>query len=283
MHGDVEDYVVDKFELSKLIDKYLRIGYFTNDETELKKIEVNIFKIFDNRVIIENYRLWEKVLEFFIINNKMESVLTFISKIIKAIENIEYKLKNISIQSLQETLIKFLDSAFSRPLALNWNKEHEVIISQILKKINYKLEIPIFRQKCNQYCETRMVDKNVIPFLIDIFFKDKQFDLHENLNLTNYLEIIQHLSNKTTLPNPSYMYYPYMVTISDLSTYFMIKKLIENNESELDLIEGFEEQQRKYYFRLNFNKLPPKSEKYVDVSTLNPTFLKNISGSPSSL
>ncbi|MDE6025821.1 MAG: hypothetical protein K2G45_10255 [Lachnospiraceae bacterium] len=57
---------IDKFELSKLLGKHLRIGGLVTDVKEAG-FDTQIGKILNKRVIIENYNVWEKIIEILLI------------------------------------------------------------------------------------------------------------------------------------------------------------------------------------------------------------------------
>ena len=76
----VDGIEIDKFMLSKYLGKYVRISGLVKDDAE-KKFEKDIEKIFTYRAIIENYILWEKVLEIFIINGRYNAYEKFVKKI----------------------------------------------------------------------------------------------------------------------------------------------------------------------------------------------------------
>ena len=65
----IDGVEINKYELSKFLGKYLRVGGLINDKKESMFID-DILRIFNSRVVIENYLLWEKVLEILIIENK---------------------------------------------------------------------------------------------------------------------------------------------------------------------------------------------------------------------
>ncbi|MFL0198111.1 reverse transcriptase domain-containing protein [Clostridium sp. WILCCON 0269] len=86
----VKEITIDKYRLSKFLGKYLRIGGLINDRRESMLIE-DILKIFDERAVIENYILWEKVIEILVINDKFEIIIDFVVIILKSISNLKCK------------------------------------------------------------------------------------------------------------------------------------------------------------------------------------------------
>ena len=118
---EIEGLSVDKYELSKFIGKHLRIGGMIEDIVE-SKFERDIHKIFDKQVIIENYILWEKIIQIFVINERFSTALKFIQDIISAVDAVSYvgADKTCNGDSIKKTLLLYLHSAICRPFALVW-------------------------------------------------------------------------------------------------------------------------------------------------------------------
>lgn len=132
----INGILLDKYELSKFLGKHLRIGGLIEDVVE-SKFEKDINVIFNNKVIIENYLSWEKVIEIFVINERFETVKQFVFSILNAINELMYnKNEVITIEKIKSSLYLHLYSAVNRAFALVWKDKS----SKILKEIYYKLK-----------------------------------------------------------------------------------------------------------------------------------------------
>ena len=254
----IDGVEINKYELSKFLGKYLRVGGLINDKKESMFID-DILRIFNSRVVIENYLLWEKVLEILIIENKFEILIKFIEKIINSISNLQYTLLEKTTK-MQDSLMKILYSGLCRGFSLNWGEDVKQCIENIcvilnksnikgeaiLKKYNYKR---ILKQRQN-YCITRMLDKNALPALIDIIIEGTGFKIftdRENLNLTVFKQFMENIS-EIEFKDVHYYYYPYMVSPQELqlTTVFCDIKRGENLRDPDKFLEVINS-------RLNFN------------------------------
>lgn len=255
----IDGVKINKYELSKFLGKYLRVGGLINDKKESMFID-DILRIFNSRVVIENYLLWEKVLEILIIENKFDILINFIGTILDSISNLKAK----EISKMQDSLMKILYSGLCRGLSLNWGDDVKQCIEgicEIINKYNISCESNtlkryeyerILKQRQN-YCKTRMLDKNAMPSLIDMIIESKNFKIFTDeikLNLTVYNEFIKKIG-EFEFDNVDYYYYPYMISPQELqlSTIFYD---IKNSENLRDPDE-FWEVVNKNYSRLNFN------------------------------
>jgi len=278
----VEGISINKFELSKFLGKNLRIHGLVEDNLE-SKFETEVTKIFNSRILIENYTSWEKVIELFIVNDHFDSLSKFVSKILESINNIEIdssKEDTSSNISIKMSLLKVLYSALVRSLALNWNPED---IKKLCHKLKKSLELlddgsllfeydnmDALRQN---YYVTRMVNKYAMPLHIDCFLNDKS-NLQLNFNLTHFSKSVSNITNvddKAELDWPEYKYYPYLVTMYDISLFVTVNQLIrisknknlngqnENaNNSSNYLNEQIITKQRNKYIRINYGQIDEK-------------------------
>lgn len=101
----------------------MRIGSLITDKKESKFVK-DINKIFDSKTITENYFVWEKVLQFFIENNKIDSFIKFVQTIKGVINKINFSEEISETEcSISDTLSDFLFSAVVRSLSLCWGKK----------------------------------------------------------------------------------------------------------------------------------------------------------------
>lgn len=243
----VEDFSLDKFELSKFLGKYMRISSLIDDSKE-SRFKKDIAKIFTSDVTIKNYTAWEKIFAILINNQYFDETVKFLDVVLKNIALIDC-LENKNKPLIQKSLIDILYSALSRTLSLVWGKDLLDFVHGIEKKIilfSIKYDIYIKRDNSleeyrKQYCKSRMCDKYALPFVIDeVIDKDKLLinDDGDMINLSSFNSFLNYLSkikNKTYLVDIDnhYKFYPYIVTIMDLTFAHLIDSLI--NEQPLNI------------------------------------------------
>lgn len=217
---------VNKFELSKLLGKHLRIGGLISDVKETG-FENQIEKIFNSRVIIENYSVWEKVIEILVINESFIMLQKFLDNIHMAIQQLYY-MNEKDFNTLIETLYLHLNSALCRSLALVWGKDinkfiydlyHNTEVGKWLASYSGQNEINRNRKA---YCTARMLDKSVMPVFIDMLQIQKIFKTNENVNLTNFSQMIAYCKEEWST---QYYYYPFLITMYDFSMITCIQEL----------------------------------------------------------
>ena len=274
----VKGVSIDKYELSKFLGKYLRVGGLINDKRESIFIE-DILKIFDNRVIIENYTLWEKVIEILIINNKFDTIVEFVELVLKSICNVKYEQIG-KTKKMESSLMKVLHAGLCRGFSLNWGYKIKECILNVCSLIErYNLSENITKRfkyskitKLRQgYCMTRMIDKNAMPVLIDVIIESNNFSMftdESNVNLTIFHDFLKCM-DEFRFDDVKYYYYPYIISPQDLqltSVFFDLKneKQLKNPEKLLKVIND-------NYQRLNFkykNKKQQNNVKDIDVKEL---------------
>ncbi len=230
---------IDKYELSKLLGKHLRIGGLIHDVRETG-FEKQIFKILNPRVIIENYNVWEKIIEILVINESWSALKDIVSTIVDAIDVLDYRDDTI-LAEVKKTLQLYLYSALSRSLALVWGTEVDEFIESLCKQYVSRenqsqiIVSHLWRNHRKAYCKTRMVDKSVMPIFIDMLKMSKIYKTEDTLNLCDFQQMI--LFSKE-IWDSNYVYYPYLVTMYDFSMISCIEQLnaLENNFGEFDSI-----------------------------------------------
>lgn len=262
----IEGVSIDKFELSKFIGKHLRIDGMVEDKKE-SNFEKEISKIFNIRVIIENYTMWEKIIEIFVINERFEVLKTFVQNILKAIDSVTYvNHYTTTTDKLKEGLHSYLESAIYRPFALVWGAKYHSIIEDIGKLIFEKIKFDpedliflLFQSKRKAYCSTRMIDKSVMPVFIDMLETDELFTDKTNVNLTKFSEVINIVKKKF---DNEYLFYPYILTMYDISMISCIEQFQE--EQPFYDIRKMHVNQMEYYIHRNYLCLNNRVEEEIN-------------------
>jgi hypothetical protein len=270
----VEGTSIDKFSFSKFLGKYLRIGTLINDKKESKFIK-DIEKIFDKKTVIENFITWEKVLNYLVINEKVNSFVDFVKTINKAVKAINFiEVNNHSnIVSISDSLNMFMFSAITRALSHCWGaniKKGILDIKDLLSNIHgvdfnvndkndYYKKLTWYRFN---YCKTRMCDKYILPLLIDTLFDDNEEKIFNDEFAMNLGQLSTFMKNSCNmdLGKIDYKYFPYMITPQDISMSLTCNKLksiedICDNEEKIDIIST-------KYIKMNYNYGEKEHENY---------------------
>ncbi|MCM1488407.1 MAG: hypothetical protein NC203_08580 [Firmicutes bacterium] len=264
----VDGIEIDKYELSKFLGKYLRIGGMIQDKIETK-FEKDILKIFNLRTIIENYSAWEKIIEIFVINERFDATVHFVEQIISAIESIEYNPdeKHVSTSKIKRTLYLHLHSILCRTFALVW-KEDRIIAQEKIYSIdsfakNIRLRFNRIKRGfndylddwCIAYCQSHMIDKSVLPINISILVKNKSWAKDIKVNLTNFSEVLSIVSKdeKDNIWENNYKYYPYIVTMYDFSIISFAEEIKKQNNTPFANCESIGNHLIYNYITTNYN------------------------------
>lgn len=258
---DVNEITLNKFELSKFLGKYLRVGAVIEDKKE-SKFDKDLLNIFDKRMLIENYASWEKLFEILVVNNRVKDIKNLVKKISEAIGNVKLKDENIKLNEYRKGLYTILYSSLSRALALCWGTHIKELLTdlELNKIINYKAkEITCLRKS---YCLTRMVNKYTTPLPVDCikeeafcdsrndnFYLYKLDSMMKNIKESNFWGIL----SETNILN-NYIYYPYIVAPQEISFSLICKKIAKNNN--IDKHDELLKKTNDLYFYLNY--LHPK-------------------------
>lgn len=267
---------IDKFELSKLLGKHLRIGSMIEDnkETSLNK---QILKIFNQKVVLQNYTVWEKVIEILVINEDFDVLEKFIKRLMDSIEMACCE-DDKKAALVKTTLRNYLKSALCRSLALVWGAKVDSFIEKVCNEV---LSIPYHsvRIRRKAYCKTRMVDKSVMPIFIDMLRMSQLYRNDLDINLTKFKEVITICKKKW---KSTYEFYPYLLTMYDFSMISCIQELQkENSFSELQ--EIYKEQVENYVYsnykvesyihdmneRINVSSIELKTEERINTFVIS--------------
>lgn len=255
----VDGLSIDKYNLSKFLGKYLRISGLINDNLE-NKFECDIDKIFTPSVIIENYQMWEKVLEILIINEKYDTYYKFVKQIVRAIDNVEFpENKGHSIVGPEYDLVSILCSAVLRTLALVWGPEVKVLAQSIYEVVENTFifvdysDVDDFNNTRKMYCITRMCDKYTMPILIDCVLNDVTlFEDKFSFNLCDFDSVTQVIKSYELEYDNAYDFYPYLVTMFDLNFNNQMKEL---TDCSYEINTTNASRLKEEYIKINYHRL----------------------------
>lgn len=277
---EVSGISLDKYGLSKYLGKYQRVSGLVNDKHESKFIK-DIEKIFNSRTIIENYTLWEKVLTILFVNGFSAAFTAFINSVTQAIDLLKEE-NTYRLDVLKESLISFLVSAIYRVHSLNPGREMSDVFeilakNEIIQQYCTAKGIRHFEKECSVFAEkyfiTRMMDKSMCVLWPDMIIhacqqrKNQQQKWH-NVNCYSFNDVVKLLADHRTedsdhyLPETDYKYYPYLITMYDLSITYQYFCMIDgtfkhNEESKIKYLN-------KLYVEKNYQRLyDEKSDSHV--------------------
>lgn len=247
--GGVTGLEIDKYNLSKLLGKYLRVGGLVNDRKEYGFVR-EIDSIFDTNVIIDNYSTWEKVIHILYINGFNKKLVEFIQAVINAIEYIHLPKSNeySRVDKVKATLREHLLASVGRAVALIWGDAQKEFIEE-LGIIDSELfaEKSVYALACKYY-KTRMIDKSLMPLLQEVL-TDVTNIKNKTINLTKFFDVIDLCKRNI---EDKYLYYPYIISSYDLS---MMQAVIEMlyRKSPFEKLDKVISRQSQYYADLNYN------------------------------
>lgn len=295
---------IDKYELSKFIGKNLTIANLINDDLECKFYD-DLERIFQPKVLIENYLLWESILNLCIVNKRLDKYELIIKKIIDSIRNIKEKHRTDPFKkyvNIKDTLINYLYTCIIRSSTLIWGIEIEKVLDNVLNPIlgNHKIvgseDISLIRRG---FIVARMSSKTNMSVLIDMFSDDNNdIDLtlmKQNLFLNNLSSVLEYIKKfilkedklpflESIFKNKQYKYRPYLVTMQDINELLFLfeamneKVLNESSYKEIR-IKSTSEMIEKLYYSINFSRKFVKREQKNSLINVINNIESNDSGS----
>ncbi len=225
---------VDKFSLSKFLGKYRKAGSMIRDKKE-SAFDRDLLTILNKRTLIENYTLWERLLEIMIVNDRLENYEKLVINIIDAIAayNVPPELIKVPENQSRHALVLYLNVAVCRTTALYWGPKIDDVLKHIQDAVGkvFQNEATLFHKVTElrtQYCRSRMVNKYVLPLPIGWLKENVFTQKDKTINLCHLESFIA--SVDWTKMSKSYVYFPYMVTPQEISYAFACKNIAAGKE-----------------------------------------------------
>ena len=254
----VDGISINKFALSKLLGKYMRISSLINDKVE-NKFAQDISQIYTPDVIIDNYITWEKVIEIFVVNAQWKALGVFMKNIFSAVKLLKCVGDGEGCEEdVRQNLQDYLYSAWVRALSLVWGSDVRKHIGIFANSFQRDLED--ISEDRRQYLLTRMYDKYILPVLPDVLGKEwfENADDSEEIALYEFSTLLKESDKKESgrrglqKAKPSinvfsgngvpgrassgedseYVFFPYMVTMYDLYIRELVVSWLSNAEKE---------------------------------------------------
>lgn len=276
----VKGISLDKYEFSKFLGRQFKIGTLIRDKLESRFLK-DIKKVLDNPTIVDNYRFWESIFNYFVVNGYHNGLKAFIQDVLKAIHNINETqvADKVTANTIQESLYQFVVSVLNRSLSLVWGKNIDELLDSLDKEYSKEMWYDGFlhSRNLNQiksgYCKTRMVNKYLIPGCLDSIVDNLPklvLSLPRNINLSNFNDIILLYSVSKTddaKELEDYKYYPYIVTPQEIIFDYCIKYVFyPNDEVKSPNINAT--CLRKTYFSKNFASAESESNQLPEIDSI---------------
>ena len=255
LHG-VSGVSLDKFSLSKFLGKYRKAGGMIRDKKETA-FDRDLLTILNKRTLIENYTLWERLLEIMIVNDRLENYEKLVKNILGAIAayQVPDNLVNPKGTESHHALLLTLRAAVCRTTALCWGHKINDILKSIQAAAEQKLPGEAFLFHADsltaqriRYCRSRMINKYVLPLPIGWLQDDVFEQTGETINLCHLESFLCNVN--WTMTSEDYVYFPYMVTPQEIS-YALACENIATGEKIAPPDEQWEHI-RKRYLLYNF-------------------------------
>lgn len=263
----VKGISIDKFGLSKFLGKYRKASNLISD-AKVSDINQEILKIMDESALIENYNLWERLMEIMIVTRQLSQYKRLAFKIITAIGNCEIDEQLKADQEHRYALLKTFHAALCRTSALVWGGAIDHILNDICELANKKFG-SLFKEDDIEktrryYCKSWMVNKYVLPLPIccidDAVFTDKN-----DLYLCAFTDFFNNISFAHSRNQSGYI--PFMISPQEISFALTCKKIYKGEK--LLPVECQKEKIDQLYRVINYGI-------FDDSKILSKTLLKEI-------
>lgn len=268
--SSVKDIAINKFELSKFLGKQMSISMLTDSKDNPNFCE--LLKLMVDDVLIENYMLWERILEVLILRHDKKNLLRFTQNIVDSLRKLTYKgdASSDKTKICSRDLVRVFYSGLCRVMALTWGPRADSAIKDVCKIFNEARladEVTILDEKTifrfrKQYCYSRMLNKFLVPLCIESIInklqekikvmeddleKENPKDKQENIflfDLKNSLSLISEIDLSTN----KYYYSPIVIKPEELKfSMYTAQMFSKKNKLEVD------EKINKLYALLNYN------------------------------
>ncbi len=241
----VSSVALDKFSLSKFLGKYRKVGNLIRDKQE-SAFDRDLLTILNQRALIENYALWERLLEILVINDRLDYYEKLVKSILAAIAAYDAPDWLAQSQAHRRGLYLTLRAAVCRTSALCWGRGMNKALAaiQAAEKRDKVMDFSLFyeydlKERRVSYCQCRMVNKYVLPLPMGWLRQDVFEEESKTVNLC-HMEAFCSYADWDLVEEP-YSYFPYMVTPHEIAYALTCKNIalgepLDNSSEQLTKI-----------------------------------------------
>jgi len=228
----IKDIVMDKYELSKFLGKYLIVSRLI-DDGNAKKFTRKIGKMFNDRELIEYYILWERVFEIYITDKDYVGFSKFTERIKTAIKALTFTPEDragtgIEVKNIQDSLILHLSATLNRVLSLIWGEKSKEPLLSVNKTKDCDIALKIGLRRA--YIDTRMSNKYVISIPMENIIVPSN---EPDVNFTDFSESFKFLCDNPTAANSTHdTLLPYFRQAQDIAIDMFINMICNCDESQ---------------------------------------------------
>ena len=232
----VKEISMDKYELSKFLGRY-RVVSSLVDDGSMKKFTRIIGKMFNDRELVENHILWERVFEIFITDKDYSGFSKFCKKVKSAIDGLVILQSENETENVKRSLKRHLVATLNRVLSLLWGEETSKITTAICSD-GFQLALR------RSYFATRMTNKYVMvipPESINCPSDDN------DVNFTDFSNCFLYLCESDAFADSIDELLPYFRQAQDIATASLLKSICShcNDTKRAPQVEYIEEVARE--------------------------------------
>jgi len=211
----IKDISMDKYELSKFLGRY-RVVSSLVDDGSIKKFTKTIGKMFNNCELIDNYMLWERILEIFITDKDYKGFANFAKKINAAIKGISIEKSKSDSEDVRGSLRSHFVATLNRVLSLLWGEN--------VLKITKLIEEPLTLRA--GYIRTRMSNKYVLAVPNEILACPSDEHIDATINLTDFSDAFKCIcEGQACCAADKNSYLPYFRQAQDISIAMLLSSI----------------------------------------------------------
>ncbi|MDR1806128.1 MAG: hypothetical protein LBQ80_05115 [Clostridium sp.] len=217
----VRDISMDKYELSKFLGRY-RVVSSLVDDGSIKRFTKIIGKMFNDRELIDNYILWERVFEIFITDKDYTGFAKFAKRILSAIDKLTILLetedkmeKSIPADELKLSLKRHYKATLNRVLSLLWGEEADKITTVTNVQLLLRLA----------YLQTRMSNKYVMTIPADVVGSPTDALGETTTNFTDFNDSFRHICEGKICQAENYDFLPYFRQAQDIAFALLLSSI----------------------------------------------------------
>lgn len=263
---------IDKYAMSKILGKNILMSKFTERKI-VEKFTKSLEQILDYKETLNNYTLWESILNYYVINKYSKGIVHLSQVVFQAINHMDENtnkseeygyLKSNEIENVGDSLIYYYLSCLTRSTAIFWGEDvdHAIAETSIIfqgcekyKKYDNLYNIDVIEKIRELYCRSRMINKSLLPINIENFMEEIQPNVSVEDN-KNFLPLTQYM--EYGLKNPyiknNRKYAPYILSPFEILFGELLRSIKNGNRTLYSDQECVEILYRKYAENFGKNK-----------------------------